>query len=207
MSLENLASVAAVVGNFALTLTLVYVAMQVRQADKNQRATIQQGRANRVSEFAMMLSEPSRASLMSKGAARPQGLSREELDQFLNICRAAFLSGEDSFLQHKAGLLDKGSWRGFVAGATGTMAGSLGMRAAWRLTSTQFDPGFAAFMDALLTQNPAHPQKDRLAAWVSSLESDVAAPERRHAGPSPLPAAPGDARHSKRKRFGGGLTA
>ena len=175
MSLENLAAVAAVVGNFALTLTLVYVALQVRQADKNQRATLQQGRANRVSELAMKLSEPARAALMSKAAVRPEGLSSEELDQFLNICRAAFLSGEDSFLQHKAGLLDKGSWRGFVAGAAGQMAGSLGMRAAWRLTSAQFDPGFAAFMDDLVVQNPAHPQKDRLAAWVSSLESGVVA--------------------------------
>jgi hypothetical protein len=175
MSLENLASVAAVVGNFALILTLVYVALQVRQADKNQRATIQQGRANRLSEIVMTLSEPGRAALMSKAAVRPEALSIEELDQFMTICRAAFLSGEDSFLQHKAGLLDKGSWRGFVAGATAQVAGSLGMRAAWRLTSAQFDPEFVAFMDDLLAKNPAHPQADRLAVWVSLLESGVAA--------------------------------
>ena len=175
MSLEGLASIAAIVGNFALTLTLVYVALQVRQADRNQRAAIQQGRANRLTEHIMKLSEPGWAELMSKAAVRPEALSSAELDQFLNICRAAYVSAEDSFLQHKAGLLDKGSWRGFVAGAAGQMAGSLGIRAAWRLTSEQFDPEFAAFMDDLMAKSPAHPQKDRLAMWVSLLESGVVA--------------------------------
>ena len=44
-----------------------------------------------------------------------------------------------------------------------------------RLTSEQFDPEFAAFMDDLMAKSPAHPQKDRLAMWVSLLESGVVA--------------------------------
>ncbi len=172
MTLADLGSVAAIVGNLALILTLVYVAMQVRQAEKNQRATIQQGRANRLTDIALRLAEPGLTAIWSKGARDPEALSADELDRFLGICRAAFISGEDSFLQHGSGLLDHGAFASFTAGARGQVANSAGMRAAWRLSSHQFDADFGRFMDELIRETSLLPYSHRLADWAAVVRSE-----------------------------------
>ena len=48
MALTDIATVSNIVSSAALTISLVYVALQVRQAEKNQRGLMQQGRANRL---------------------------------------------------------------------------------------------------------------------------------------------------------------
>lgn len=172
MTLADLASVAAIVGNLALILTLIYVALQVRQAEKNQRASIQQGRANRLTDIAIRLAEPALTDIWSKGARAPEALTADELDRFLGICRAAFVSGEDSFLQHRSGLLDEAAFASFITGAKGQVGNSAGMRAAWRLSSHQFDAGFAQFMDDLIQETPLRSYGARLADWVDVVQAD-----------------------------------
>jgi hypothetical protein len=105
-----------------------------------------------------------------KGSQEPSDLSPLELEQFLLICRAAFLSGEDSFLQHKAGLLDQIAFRSFSMGVRGQLAGSLGMRAAWRLLAHQFGPEFIAFMDEHLSHASAHGAPNRLEQWSAAVK-------------------------------------
>jgi hypothetical protein len=69
------------------------------------------------------------------------------------ICRATFLSGEDSFLQHKAGLLDKPAFDSFVTGAHSFFA-SPGLRAMWRLSSGQYGGEFREFITLIVDQTP-----------------------------------------------------
>jgi hypothetical protein len=182
MTLSDVASIAAIFSSIAVAVSLVYVALQVRQAEKNQRAVIQQGRANRVSDAALALSEPGTAAIMGKGAREPEAFTAEELERFLTICRAAFISAEDSFLQHRAGLLDEVSFKSFAVGAKGQFAASAGLRAAWRMLSSQFDPAFADFMDRQLAEAPRQQAQDRLTTWALHLKADHAEPL---AAPSP----------------------
>jgi hypothetical protein len=148
------------------------VAIQVRQAEKNQRALMQQGRADCAWDGAFRVAEPTLSGLFSKGMRRPEDLSSAELDQFLLICRAAFLSGEDSFLQHKSALLDPTAYASFEAGLWGYLAAP-GMRAAWRLTSDQYGAEYAAFMDAIVRSTPRAAAADRLAQWTEAVRSDA----------------------------------
>ena len=99
MTLADIATVANIVSSVALTISLVYVALQVRQAEKNQRGLMQQGRANRLTMDLMHIAEPHMASVWIKGLHAPETLAGEELERYLLICRATFISGEDSFLQ------------------------------------------------------------------------------------------------------------
>jgi hypothetical protein len=48
MILSDAASIASIVGSAAVALSLVYEALQVRQAEKNQRGLMQQARATGV---------------------------------------------------------------------------------------------------------------------------------------------------------------
>ena len=174
MNLSDLAAVGSLVGSGAVALSLVYVALQVRQAEKNQRGLMQQGRANRVSEALLQVATPDMAALYFKGGSAPETLSADELDRYLMICRSAFISGEDSFLQHKAGLLDETAFRSYAAGVRGQFADSRGMRAAWRTISGQFGGEFAAFLDDTLAQVPPPAAADRLAVWAAALQADKA---------------------------------
>ena len=154
-----------------LTISLVYVALQVRQAEKNQRGLMQQGRANRLTMDLMHIAEPHMASVWIKGLHAPETLVGEELERYLLICRAAFISGEDSFLQHSAGLLDESAFRSFTAGARGQLSGSGGMRAAWALHSHQFGPEFVAYMDEQLAHATPQSAQDRSQHWTSALKA------------------------------------
>jgi hypothetical protein len=158
----------------ASVASLVYVALQVRQAEKNERALMQQGRADRAWEGAFRVADPALSQVFYKGLRTPDALSADELDQFLSVCRAAFLSGEDSFLQHKSGLLDQAAYPSFVAGLKGYVAGSPGLRAAWRLTSTQFGAEYAVFMDAILSSTPHIAAANPLARWKEIVHADDA---------------------------------
>ena len=173
MNLSEGAALASIVSSAAVAASLVYVALQVRQAEKNQRALMQQGRAGRAWEGAFRVADPTLSSLFYKGMRRPQDLSSGELDQFLSICRAAFLSGEDSFLQHKSGLLDRTAYASFLTGLRG-YAAAPGLRAAWRLTSSQYGAEYAAFMDAIMKSTPRAAAGDPLAQWLEIVRSEAA---------------------------------
>lgn len=170
-SLSDAAAVASIVSSAAVAGSLVYLALQVRQAEKNQRALMQQGRADRAWDGAFRAADPAISTVFYKGMRRPGELSSEELDQFLSICRAAFLSGEDSFLQHRSGLLDRTAYASFVAGLRGYVAGAPGLRAAWRLTSNQYGPEYKAFMDGIIRSTPSAAASDLMAHWKEILGS------------------------------------
>jgi hypothetical protein len=170
LNLTDIATVASIISSAALTISLMYVAMQVRQAEKNQRGLMQQGRADRLTMDLMHIAEPQMASVWIRGLHAPETLTGDDLERYLLICRAAFLSGEDSFLQHQAGLFDDAAYRSFVAGVRGQLTGSKGMRAAWQMHTHQFGAEFAAFMNEMLAQTTPQSAGQRLQQWASALE-------------------------------------
>src|SRR5881296_316469 len=103
MSLSDLASIGSLVSGVAVLISLIYLTLQVRQAGRSQRALMQQGRANRVADTCLRIAEPGLSRVFNKAMSGDDNLTPEELEQFMNICRAGFLSGEDSFLQHRSG--------------------------------------------------------------------------------------------------------
>jgi hypothetical protein len=175
LTLSDVASLAGIVSSAAVALSLVYVAIQVRQAEKNQRALMQQGRADRAWEGAFRVADPALSVVFYKGLRTPAELSADELDQFISICRAAFLSSEDSFLQHKSGLLDRTAYASFVTGLRGYVTAGPGLRAAWRLTAAQFGAEYVAFMDDIVSSTPHAAETDRLARWKEVVRSDQGA--------------------------------
>jgi hypothetical protein len=171
MTLSDIATVASIVSSVALTISLVYVALQVRQAEKNQRGLMQQGRANRLTADLMQLAEPQLASIWVRGLHAPETLEGEELERYLLLCRAAFISGEDSFLQHRTGLLDESAFRSYTAGVRGQLSGSGGLRAAWAVLSHQFGPEYVAYMSEQLGHAMPQPPQGRPGQWNAALKA------------------------------------
>lgn len=58
MSLSDLASIGTLVGGVAVLISLVYLSLQIRQTERNQRALINQGAMARDTVMVAMLPQP-----------------------------------------------------------------------------------------------------------------------------------------------------
>ena len=67
MTLSNLAAIGNFVSGVAIVVTLVFLLMQMRQTNRNQRSLMQQGRTARVSETILRCTEPFLSEAMVRG--------------------------------------------------------------------------------------------------------------------------------------------
>jgi hypothetical protein len=172
MSLEHIFYLSQSIAAVAVIASLLYLAQQVRQAERVQRATMQQGRADRTSQASLATANPELARVFQKGAAGDTELTREEFTQWMLMCRALFLSGEDSFLQHEAGMLSDAAFNSYVAGVKFYLS-MPGMRAAWKLSEGQFGSEFRAFGNAMLAQTQCSQDADAYSQWRKLLGSEA----------------------------------
>lgn len=174
MSLSDLASLGSFVSGFAVLTSLIYLALQVRQSERNQQISIRHSRVSRIVELHVALADPGVADAWLHGLARPHEITQTELSQFINLCRALFFHFEDSFYQREEGLLNDDAFETVVAGARLT-ARSPGVRAAWKMARPNFGGRFLAFMDKVVASSAAEPAVDlSLDAWKAAFAAEAA---------------------------------
>jgi hypothetical protein len=164
LTLEEIFYLSQSIASVAVVGSLIYLGLQVRGADRGQRSIMQQGRADRVSKATLTVATPELAAVWQKGMDADPTLTRTEVTQWLLMCRSAFLSGEDSFLQHQVGALDQAAFDSYCAGVRSYM-GQVGFRAAWKLLGGQFGRGFREFVDAQLAATPVAQSVDLYEEW------------------------------------------
>jgi hypothetical protein len=177
MSLTDLAAIGSLISSVAVLISLIYLALQVRQAEKNQQASIRQGRATRAVDIILAAGDPALAEALPKGTAGAADITQAEFGQFAAIYGAFLASAEDTWLQHKEGLLSEAVFASFAASWRQTLA-QPGVRALWTLRRVGFEAGFAKFMDRLMTEAPATPPGDFLAAWKAQVANEMARPAK-----------------------------
>jgi hypothetical protein len=171
MTLSDLASIGSLVSGVAVLISLIYLSVQVRQAERNQRALMQQGRAARVCDSTLRVADPGMSEIFRRGNAGDENLKVDQLRQFTLMCRAGFVSGEDSFLQYLSGQLDEAAYRSYVAGVRSIFSAP-GMRAMWRMSSQQYGKEYRKFMDSILDETQPVLQSDQLARWIGSVREE-----------------------------------
>jgi hypothetical protein len=173
MSLSDLASLGSFVNGLAVLISLIYLALQVRQTKRNQQIAIRHTRASRIVELQLALADPGVANAWLHGSGNPQEITPTEISQFINVCRAFFFHFEDSFYQREEGLLNDDAFETVVAGAR-LSARSPGWRAAWRIARPNFGGRFLDFMDGVVTGSAAEPPVDlSLEAWKAAFASEA----------------------------------
>jgi hypothetical protein len=173
MSLSDLASLATLASGIAVLASLFYLAQQIRQNTKHSRALIQQGRAARVTETALRLAElrADDEALENCFSGDPDA-DPKALGRFFSVCRALFVSAEDSFYHHREGLMDEQTFASFEASMQGLMSRTPGVAAGWLLTRDSYEPDFRAYMDRVL--GSITPESDaalRTSRWKTALAS------------------------------------
>ncbi len=81
MTLEHAFFLSQTIAAEAVVISIIYLARQVNQAERVQRAIMQQGRADRTSKAALAMAHPEMARIWQKGLSAEPDLTREEFFQ------------------------------------------------------------------------------------------------------------------------------
>ena len=172
MSLSELAPIGGVIIAVAVLASLLFLNIQIRQSEKNQRALIQQGRAGRSANISMRLIASDFAEVYYRCMKGDAGISEAELGQFMGYCRAVFLGAEDSFLQHRELLLDELAFASFTSSLRAIFV-SPGMRAMWTITREWYEREFVEFMDTIVKEAANRPRIDQLSQWKTVVSAEI----------------------------------
>lgn len=130
MTLEDFYFVSQIVAAVALVASLIFVGLQVRQADKTQRAVMHGVRADRLLSIGNLSLQPHISSLMEKVSWEPDLMTRPELRDLGQFMHLMITHYDDIAWQHKAGFIDDVSARQNRA-AVGGFLSIPGVRALW----------------------------------------------------------------------------
>jgi hypothetical protein len=171
LSLSDLASLGSLFSDLAVLASLAFLffqmrqmSEQVRQADRDQQATIRQTRADRGVSVSFTRLEPSVALAVRKGLDGDEDISLVELEQFSVYMHGFLLSLEETFHQHRAGLIDDVEYADFRDLVRGS-CNSLGMRITWRTRKPRLGKDFSAWIEEIMAQQAIVPPRDRIAEW------------------------------------------
>ena len=142
MTLENLANIGEFVGGIAVIISLLYLALQIRQNSKIVRAAAYQSfnEAN-ARVLHTMAQGPPAAETMTKGLADIRSLSPAESFQFITLVVSLLQSFQTAYFQHRDGLLPDDLWRNHRAVGRWWLANP-GIRSAMKLIGPTFDRDF-----------------------------------------------------------------
>jgi hypothetical protein len=173
MTLSDLASIGSLVSGFAVLVSLVYLGVQVRQSERSQRALVQQGRAGRMVDMFIRLAEPATNRTISRFMSGDESVSSDEFSQFRLLFQAMTYSQEDTFLQHKLGLIKDDEFDGFRERMKGFFAAPAA-RAIWRQTRSSHGAEFRAFLDDVVRESRSTPPSDPMEDWKEALAAEKA---------------------------------
>ena len=181
MSLSDLASLGSFVSGVAVLVSLIFLYFQLRQlgnqvtqAEKNQKASIRQGRASRSSAIAMGVADPSLADAVLKAFTGAPDLTATQLYQFNRYCFAVFNGHEDSFYQNQDGLLTGSSFAS-VVNSMGRGFRLPSYRVQWKRLRTFYGAEFAEFVDGVMARTPVEQPSFDPAEWLTELAAERSA--------------------------------
>ena len=168
MSLENFYYISQIIASFAVLASLIYLALQTRQTSKNQKALMNQGVINRICSNIQWMSEPRVVELLSRANAGETQFTSQELILLNYWLRLFLISSQDTYVQHKAGLVDQITMNNTLVSLRGLLSRPVN-RALWKGARASYAPEMAAWVDSLIEQTPLAKPTDFVTQFNASL--------------------------------------
>ena len=175
MSLSDLASLGSFVSGVAVLVSFVFLGLQIRQSNINQRSLVQQGRSDNELELMLRLIEPHLHESMMRGRGGDLTMEPAQVDAFVRAWIATLSLWEDGFLQRQAGTIDAASFTSSAA-AHRVFMSYPGCRAAWRTVRGQFTGAFRDYLDGVLRETRPVRPPDITATWKAFVTEEQASP-------------------------------
>ena len=106
-------TISGIVGTVAVSLTVVYLALQVRRSTKATYSQTYQFATQALGEMAAIIGQSKeKAKIFSVGMADPAKLDSDEYLQFAYLGISLFRRYENVFFQYQSGMIDDDFWFG-----------------------------------------------------------------------------------------------
>lgn len=147
MSLADLALIASLLSSAAVLVSLLFLGVQIRQSNRNQRSLMQQGRSSRNVDLLSRLTDPKLNEVLLR-VFRGETITDAEYLVLYGYIASVFWSYEDCFLQFQSGTLDTKSWESDVA-TLKRLLSNPAYRAVWRAVRDAMGTEYKSFLDAV----------------------------------------------------------
>ena len=149
MSLTDLASIGSLVSGGAVLISLIYLSLQVRQTERNQRAAVNQGMIDRMVQLQARVCGEPLASLHLRALQGDVVFSEPEIAQILSFLQQLLSHALDAWVQRRANLVDAPTFETIVAPAR--LAFSIrAYRSCWQMSEWSLQSEFRTFIEAEL---------------------------------------------------------
>jgi len=148
MTLSGLAAIGGLFSSIAVCGSLIYLALQVRQSDRNQRSLMVQGISTRGTSIIMFMAQPHISVLLGRMTLGETDFSQTEITQLNLALRVVLGDVQDTYFQHKAGLADESSFDG-AKGIARLFLGYPLMRVLWQRARVTFPAEMARLVNEL----------------------------------------------------------
>lgn len=113
MNWEAFSAISSALATVAITLSVIYLALQVKTSAKATNSQTYQFATQALGEMASIIGVSRDLSrIFVHGMADPSSLEREEYYQFSYLCVSLFRRYENIFYQWESGLIDEDFWSG-----------------------------------------------------------------------------------------------
>ena len=152
--LESLANLGEIIGAIAVVVSLIYLAVQVRQNTQAQRTENFSRALDRVAAMQASLSQDSDAAVVfAKGVADPSALSPTERIQFTWAMYELFGAFEFMFLASNTDAIPEEVWQRWSAAVAWWLTFP-GIQTWWKVRPIPFTESFTGYVEGLLANNP-----------------------------------------------------
>jgi hypothetical protein len=137
MSLEDLGNIGEFIAALAVVVSLIYLAVQIRQNTRSVRASTYQVAVGSISDWSREVSLDSNAPrIFSVGCIDPDQLTADERLQLYFQLVSLFRNYENLFYQHHQGMIEDSAWVGWAYHMVRTYwsPGVQGWWPSWRMT-------------------------------------------------------------------------
>ena len=159
LKLSKIASLAEIVGAFAVVASLIYVGIQVDDSNRAVRSAAINDANVAVQEWYMQIGSDERTSHQFYNSLMSDEIrSREAEFQFMMMFHGVFLAFQNSYLMAEEGTVDSELVDG-LAGAILTVKDTPGMKRYWQQRRTLLHPRFVRYVDDLLQREGETPME------------------------------------------------
>jgi hypothetical protein len=170
MSLSDVANIGTFIGAVGAFISLIYLALQVRMAERAQRSIASQGVTTRITGIVQWSAEPHIASLRTRVFQGDTDYTAEELTQLSFILRVSILSLQDTHMQFKSKLADAATMDSTIGGTRPLLASPV-FQALWAQGRAHFAKDTQELVDRIIRETPRAKPVDVVARFKSDLAS------------------------------------
>lgn len=148
MNWEAVSAVSDFLAAIAVIVTLVYLAVQIRQNTSTLKSSATQGAHEQTSSlYELLASDPELSDIFVRGLETPEALDRVETARFFSLLLATMFKAQNWFMQTQSGAIDGTLLKSWVA-VMRQFSALPGWQDFWRQRRHVFAPDFVAYIEA-----------------------------------------------------------